>query len=797
MEHSNINPRQKRMKPSRLFTNKSTVFLQSPLLLRLAEYGIRFFLGAILASGTLLGGCIPFGLGFVGASGPGLSGLFSLLGCCVGYFLTLSLSAALKYVAASILIFAVSFAFFDVRLYKKAWFMPLFTGILTAATGFVYLPEQGFGASSLILFFTEILLAGASAYFYKIAFSPWVNPKEEELTRQQAIAILILCMSILATLSQVELPGHISVGRLLAAFLVMLAALQGGMGKGSAVGVSLGVSMDLAAGGAPFYTMAYGLAGLMSGTVSSHGRFATVASYVIANGVAVLWALGEGTSLSILYEVFIASVLFMIVPERRLFRVGALFHSASYSGGEEEDLPVRTYMKERLEAASAAFRELYEGIRSSFQPNRNVEHDIAVIFDRAASRACRNCPLYNACWQRGYAATFKALCAASKTMLDRGRAETSDFPPHFSKRCMRFSSFLTATNEELTALLCRKRYRNQLLESRMAVCRQYEDLAGILGQTAAQLDTQLHADAQQTRKLTQLLQDLDLDAQCSVFYDTSDHLRVEIEGSGLAVLETDEMQTNLSELLGIPLRPPQRKEGERERIVFTELEPLAAVIGVAARRKENETINGDNGSYFKTDDGILYIILADGMGSGEAAARESNLAIHLLERFLKAGVLPEPALKTLNSALILRSEAEGGFTTIDLLQINLFTGQTDLYKFGAAPSYCLQKQHVRRISGNSIPIGLSTGGIPSPDIAHLHVDSGDCMILVSDGILGGGEDQWLRALIAEHPPGDPPRKLARRILDASEEAVGSLDDKTVMVMAVETRTAKPDPLPQT
>ncbi len=134
-------------------------------------------------------------------------------------------------------------------------------------------------------------------------------------------------------------------------------------------------------------------------------------------------------------------------------------------------------------------------------------------------------------------------------------------------------------------------------------------------QTAAQLDTQLHADAQQTRKLTQFLQDLDLDAQCSVFYDTSDHLRVEIEGSELAVLEEDEMQTKLSELLGIPLRPPQWKEGERERIVFLELEPLAAVIGVAARRKENETINGDNGSYFKTDDGILYIILADGMGS--------------------------------------------------------------------------------------------------------------------------------------------------------------------------------------
>ncbi len=797
MEHTNTNPKQKRMKSHRLFSHKSTVFLQSPTILRLAEYGIRFFLGAILASGTLLGGCIPFGLGFLGASGPGLSGLFSLLGCCTGYLLTLSFSASLKYIAASILIFAVSFAFFDVRLYQKPWFMPLFTSFLTAATGFVYLPEQGFSTNSFILFFTEIFIAGASTYFYKIAFSPWTEPTDDELSRQQIIAILILSMSLLATLSHVELPGHISIGRLIAAFLVMLSALQGGMGQGSAVGVAMGVAMDLAAGGSPFYTMAYGLSGLMSGMVSGHGRFATVVAYVLSNGVAVLWALGGGVSFSILYEVFIASVFFMIIPERRLLRIGTFFSTTEFSADEEEDIPIRTYVKERLEAASAAFRELYEGIRSSFQPNRTNEHDIAVIFDRAASRACRNCPLYTSCWQRGYAATFKALCTASRTMLERGRAESSDFPPQFSKRCMRFSNFLSATNEELTALLYRKQYRNRLLESRMAVCRQYEDLAGILDQTAAQLDTQLHSDAQYTRKLTQFLQELSLDAQCSVFYDAGNHLRVEIEGSELSVLAEDEMQTKLSELLGIPLRPPQWKEGERERIVLTELEPLAAVIGVAARRKESESISGDNGSYFKTDDGILYIILADGMGSGEAAARESNLAIHLLERFLKAGVNPEPALKTLNSALILRSEAEGGFTTLDLLQVNLFTGQADLYKFGAAPSYCLQKQHVRRISGNAMPIGLSaTGGVPTPDIAHLHVDAGDLMILVSDGILGSGEDSWLRTLIAKHQIGDPPRKLARQIIEASEETIGATDDKTVMVLAVETRIAQVDTSPQ-
>jgi hypothetical protein len=49
-----------------------------------------FCLGAVLASGDILGGYAPFGLSFVGASGAGLPGFFSLLGACLGYFLSLT-----------------------------------------------------------------------------------------------------------------------------------------------------------------------------------------------------------------------------------------------------------------------------------------------------------------------------------------------------------------------------------------------------------------------------------------------------------------------------------------------------------------------------------------------------------------------------------------------------------------------------------------------------------------------------------------------------------------------------------
>ena len=63
------------------------------------------------------------------------------------------------------------------------------------------------------------------------------------------------------------------------------------------------------------------------------------------------------------------------------------------------------------------------------------------------------------------------------------------------------------------------------------------------------------------------------------------------------------------------------------------------------------------------------------MGSGEQASRESGLAIRLLEQFLLTGIPADHALATLTSALALRGEETGGFTTVDLLEIDLFSGE--------------------------------------------------------------------------------------------------------------------------
>ncbi len=754
--------------------------LRAPTLLCVAECAIRFFLTAVLSCATIFGEFAPFGAAMVAASGSGLGALASLFGALFGYLSFFGFVDGLRYVAASILIFSVSFAFFDIKLYRAPWFMPLAAAALSGSTGFVYLSQLGWSASSVIFFTTELLLTGAAVYFYRLAFSFWQgnDASEAELARRLT-GLGFLCITILIALAGLTLPGALSVGRILAVLAVLAFAYKGGMGLGAAAGVCAGLAMDLSAA-APFYSMAYGFSGLLAGTAKQRSRLQCTLFYFLANAVVVLWTWESGLRISILYEVFLASVVFLLFPERFLLRLGSILEPHSDGGAGTER--ARRYVQDRLVSTSAAFRSLYETMRTSFRSPPPNDSDVATVFDRCADRVCRCCSLRSACWERDYVTTWNALNDASPVMLERGRCEGDDFPSHFSSRCLHFPRFLTVTNEELTALLSRRQFQSRLQESRRAVCRQYAELSTLLETAAAELGQELMPDVSRENRLRQHLAELELTGDTAVYYDEAGHLRVEISSRGCKALTASDQLARLSSLMGVPL---QSEKCEGDRLVLTQLEPLCAVLGVSAHRKNGESVSGDAGTCFKTADGNLYLLLCDGMGSGSEARRDSEVAVRMLEEFLKAGVSVGDALSTMSTALALRAETECSFTTIDLLRVDLFSGEGAVYKLGAAPTYLRQNGTVTRITGSALPAGLVSGDGASPDTTRLHLSPGDCVLLISDGVVDADNDKLIREQLLAFD-GKSPKDLACQLLqDAPSE--GTTDDRTVLLMKLEAR----------
>jgi len=201
-------------------------------------------------------------------------------------------------------------------------------------------------------------------------------------------------------------------------------------------------------------------------------------------------------------------------------------------------------------------------------------------------------------------------------------------------------------------------------------------------------------------------------------------------------------------------------------------------VGAALRPKEGETVCGDTVASFQTDRGLWCLVLADGMGSGEPARKESALICRLLQQFLEAGVAPEAALKTLNSAMALRGADTGSFTTVDLCVYDPRAQEAAFYKFGAAPSYLKRGGVVRRVTGASLPVGLQG---TQPDVTRAPLVPGGFAVMVSDGVADPEKDEWLLDLLAGWT-GDDPQELAGLILAESVRREHLRDDCGIQVL---------------
>lgn len=207
--------------------------------------------------------------------------------------------------------------------------------------------------------------------------------------------------------------------------------------------------------------------------------------------------------------------------------------------------------------------------------------------------------------------------------------------------------------------------------------------------------------------------------------------------------------------------------------------PIGYRIGSALRPREGCRVCGDQLAVFEVGS-TLYLLLSDGMGSGEGAHREAAMTVRLLQQFLQSGIDPTPALKTLNAALQLRSEDGGGFTTIDLLALQRQSGSAVLYKYGAAPSYLKRSGTVTRFTAASLPAGLQSSA-QGPETSRFSLPGGSFFVMVSDGIADESDDEWLQNLLAGWT-GKDAAALTNLILSESRSRRGLSDDCAVLVV---------------
>lgn len=219
---------------------------------------------------------------------------------------------------------------------------------------------------------------------------------------------------------------------------------------------------------------------------------------------------------------------------------------------------------------------------------------------------------------------------------------------------------------------------------------------------------------------------------------------------------------------------------------FLEEPDYHVLTGAAKAVKETERISGDNYSFYEADEGKMSVILSDGMGSGEKACNDSQRVIELIERLLEAGFRKESAVQMVNGALAASGQEEN-MSTLDLCDINLYTGECEFIKVGAACTYIKRGHLVDRLSAQNFPLGVF--GQLEPETMYRTLQNGDYIIMLSDGILDalsqGIGEEVLPEVIGRMDYSNP-NEIANQILAyCLKQSKGQVrDDMTVLVAGV-------------
>ena len=747
------------------------------------EYAICFSLGLILSAAPISGSPSPFAIAMLSVIGFGTGGFLLLVGASLGYYAGFGFLAGTQMVGACTLVFVLSGFMrrisFSVSRFCPAVLSTVAYGITRAV---LYWISGGITVLLLLRIGFFLMLCASSAFLYDDLLE-LAEPRTMYAEIYRSVSVVFLLSTLLLGLSRFVLFQTVSIGRVISIIALLILSGTGGALCGAASGTVLGICMDVGVSIPAVFSVAYPVSALTAGLFSKHRRLFFLTAFLVTHAF-VLFCLPSGTArMASLIEAAAASVIYLLLPQKIILSVGS-FVQPQRSGHGESGL--RRYIAGQVGSLSHAYRALYDVASSAVQTSEN-DADPAKVFDRMAERVCLSCRKRELCWQKEAADTYHILSEVSCAMDHRGRLEANDFPSRFQERCERLHEMTEVVNGELRLRSFRQRMRRQVQEERAVLWESYRDFSDVLGASARSLSAVQGADPPAERRLIRYLRTLGVEADAAVFRDAQGRLHAAIESRYLQpLLQLPNYLDCLSAVIGVRLCMPEYQSRE-DSLILLEAEPLSASVGIAAVKKRGESVSGDRGTYFKTDSGQLCVILSDGMGTGNAAAEGSIGTIRILENFLRAGVSPSNAMKLLNASALVRDTDNWGYSTVDLMCIDLFTGEACFYKYGAAPSYVRSGGVIRKIRSVSYAAGLSFEAGKSPDVMRVRLKPGSVAVIASDGIVSDGKDLWLRELL-KSDDGSDVKALAGAVVQAAVREYGRNDDMTALAVKVEVRT---------
>lgn len=749
-----------------------------------------FVSGLLCSRGLVFGKYAPFGVAAV--AGAPREGLWAAAaGAFFGYLLPSPVYISIRYTAAILAVAAIRWSLSELKgINTHPLYAPTVTFLPLLLTGLTMVFLHGSINYSAALYLAESFLGAGVAYFLRrtsnllLGLSGDGKARSGGLYDSGDVAALAVTVGVLIlSFSGVTVAG-VSIGRILTVLMVIYCARMGGIGGGAVAGVTAGAVQGLSTAGLSYLSGAYGLGGLMAGVFSPMGKVATAVAFIISHGVASLQAgAGDSRILTGAVEVAIATVGYMALPRSQRLNEFFSVRRDSLSGGA-----LRNNIVMRLRYASQALNSVCSSVEEISQKLSGLcAQSLQGVYNRSTETICAGCGMSAVCWRKCKEQTLENFSQLTRTLKERGKIESSDFTQDFQKRCTRVGEMRDQINKQYARYLTKEAAEIRAAQVRETVEGHFKTTAGILDEMAGEFSLYQHFDEEAAQRVEDILRDngvVPIEVCCRLDRFGRMTVEAEIQRERQKRLNRAVFTREISTACGRTFSPPCVSTAEgRCRIQMCQRPVFEIGRGFSQYCAGSGSFCGDSTNVFYDGCGRLIAILSDGMGTGGRAAVDGAMTAAMAESLLKAGIGFDSMLQTVNSALIAKSGDES-LATMDVACVDLFTGQAEFRKAGAACTILRRGRNVEVIEGSSVPVGI----MPQVEFActQKELNAGDVIVMVSDGVVAAGAE-WLEDLVLGWDEEENPNLLAQRITEEAQKrrSDGHEDDVTTLVLVVE------------
>lgn len=754
-------------------SKKTEKFNYRELIAAGATHAFAAAAGFIAARAAVADKLLPFGLSF--AAGASLTYTpAAAIGVFLSYFIPALDTGGFRYIAAMLAIIAIKLLLSG---YKRMTENPVFLSFICLLASFLTsaVTFSGLNFSFLNVLAESLLTAGGTFFISRCCRS--VSKAAGGLNADELVSLFASLGIILTGINSFNFNG-ISLGHILGITLILTAAKYGGTLSGAVCGTTVSLSLILSRTSGEIAVI-YAFIGLIAGVFSSFGKYIQVAVPLIFSLVGSIITGNPILIAATVIESALGSALFLALPRRLSVNISRLF--SVYPKLVTPDGFKRS-LSMKLNVAASALCDVSETVEQvSAELSRINSPDFGTVITAIEQDACAGCKLRVHCWESRRDSTVEAILGMTKAIKEGSRTPENGAPEEFRGRCLRVSQVANAAYKRYSDYTSRIAAENRIDEVRSVVSDQFDGISYMLTELANDLEKDGKFDNSTAGKASAALKNLGINTEeCTCKIDKFGRMSLEmkVKKQSDTVINKLQVMKLLSIVCERDFDPPAiNNAGDSVFITLNEHAAIRVDVGVEQKCASDSAMCGDAYRYFFDGRGHFIMILSDGMGTGGRAAVDGAMASGLMSRLIKAGFGYDCSLRILNSSMLFKSTDES-LATVDIASIDLFTGQVELYKAGAAPTLIRRSGRTGKAVSTSLPAGILRE--ISFDKAVIKCKIGDIVVLMSDGASFEGTD-WIKGEIENWTDGTA-EELAERICEGAKRrrSDNHLDDITVM-----------------